>query len=102
MFVFFFFCICAFIRADILTTTPPASFGISSAFFNTVGKIFIYFNKSFYIDKNGGIAFFAFRLVFVLILTRLLSVFFEEYNPLFITCQRRRTHSAAAYFMRFY
>lgn len=45
--IYFFLCV------DILTKTPPASFGIFSAFFDTVSKIFIYPNNIFYIDKNG-------------------------------------------------
>lgn len=60
--VFLFFCICASIRADILTKTPPALFGIFSVFFDTVDKIFIYFNNIFYIDKNGRRAFLLFGL----------------------------------------
>lgn len=60
---FFSFVLFLFIRADILTKITLALFGIFSGFFDTIGEIFIYFNKTFYIDKNGLKAFFAFRLV---------------------------------------
>lgn len=54
---------CLFVCADILTKSPLGLFGISSGFFDTVIKILIYLNKSFYIDKNGVRAFSVFACV---------------------------------------